>query len=83
MKKIFPNTAGTSENFVILEALGIKPDNELVVTPMSFIAMSNKIIHAGVISVFAHVETATGNIVAEKIESAITEKIKAVILGSL
>ena len=57
--------------------------NELILTPMSFIATSNKIIHAGVIPVFAHVETATGNIIGEKIENGITVKTRAIMHCSI
>ena len=69
----------TSGNFITLKALGIGFGDEIITTPMSFIATSNTIIQSGAIPVFVDVEEETGNINVEKIESAITEKTKAII----
>ena len=69
----------TSGNLITLKALGVGLGDEVITTPMSFIATSNTIIHAGAKPVFVDVEPETGNIDAKKIESAITEKTKAII----
>ena len=68
----------TSGNFIVLKALGIGPGDEVITTPMSFMATSNTILHAGANPVFVDVEEKTGNIDVEKIEKAITSKTKAI-----
>src|SRR3970282_735319 len=62
-----------------LIAAGGGPGDEVITTPLSFCATANAILHAGAKPVFVDVEEETGNLNAELIESAITEKTKAVI----
>lgn len=62
-----------------LLALDIKEGDEVITTPMSFVATSNAILHVGAIPVFVDIEEDTGNIDASLIESAITSKTKAII----
>jgi dTDP-4-amino-4,6-dideoxygalactose transaminase len=61
-----------------LLAWDIGPGDEVITTPMSFCATSNSIIEAGATPVFIDVEENTGNINAELIEAAITDKTKAI-----
>lgn len=61
-----------------LLALGIQERDEVITTPMSFVATSNAILHAGATPVFVDIEKETGNIDASLIESAITSKTKAI-----
>ena len=72
-------TSCTAALHLSLIALGIGPGDEVITTPMSFCATSNAIMHAGARPVFVDVEEETGNLNAELIESAITEKTRAVI----
>ncbi len=69
----------TAGLFISLKALGIGEGDEVITTPMTFIATSNVIIHAGAKPIFVDVEEYTGNIDAGKIEAAITSKTKAII----
>jgi len=69
----------TMGNLITLKALGIGPGDEVITTPMTFIATANTIIQTGATPVFVDVEKETGNIDATKIESAITGKTKAII----
>ena len=62
-----------------LIALGIQEGDEVITTPMSFVATSNAILHAGATPVFVDVERESGNIDATLIEAAITKKTKAII----
>ncbi len=57
----------------------IGPGDEIITTPMSFIATSNAIEIVGAKPVFVDVEETTGNINAELLEEAITDKTKAII----
>lgn len=62
-----------------LRCFGIGPGDEVITTPMSFIATANVIELVGAKPVFVEVETNTGNMDAEKIEAAITQQTKAII----
>lgn len=72
-------TSCTAGLHLSLLMVGIKPGDEVITTPMSFCATANAILHAGGKPVFIDVEEDTGNINADLIESAITEKTKAIV----
>ena len=71
-------TSCTAGLHLSLLAYGIGPGDEVITTPMTFIATANSIIHAGATPVFVDVEADTGNIDADLIESAITPRTKAI-----
>lgn len=62
-----------------LRYFGIGMGDEVITTPMSFIATANSIEYVGAKPVFIDVEEKTGNIDASLIERAITKKTKAII----
>jgi dTDP-4-amino-4,6-dideoxygalactose transaminase len=62
-----------------LLALGVKPGDEVIIPPMSFIATASIIVEANCIPVFIDIDPNTYNINPDRIESAITKKTKAVI----
>ena len=68
----------TTALFLCLKALGINSKDEVITSPMTFVATSNAILEAGATPVFVDVEQTTGNIDAELIEKAITPKTKAI-----
>ena len=72
-------TSCTAALHLSLVACGIRPGDEVITTPMTFIATANSIIHAGATPVFVDVEPETANINADLIEGAITPKTKAVL----
>lgn len=72
-------TSCTAALHVSLLALGIGPGDEVITTPMSFCATANAVLHAGAKPVFVDVEEETGNINAELIGAAVTERTKAII----
>lgn len=72
-------TSCTAALHLSLLAYGIGRGDEVITTPMSFCATSNAVLHAGAKPVFVDAERETANINAELIESAITEKTKAII----
>ena len=69
----------TSALYLCLRALNIGPGDEVITTPMTFIATANAILHAGARPVFVDVEQDTGNIDARLVERAITSRTRAVI----
>jgi dTDP-4-amino-4,6-dideoxygalactose transaminase len=72
-------TSCTGAMHMSLVALGIGPGDEVITTPMTFIATSTAIIEAGARPVFVDVEPTTGNLDATKVEAAITERTRAIL----
>jgi dTDP-4-amino-4,6-dideoxygalactose transaminase len=72
-------TSCTAALHLSLLALGIGPGDEVITTPMTFVATSLAILHAGATPVWVDVEPGTGNLNAELIEDAITERTKAIL----
>jgi dTDP-4-amino-4,6-dideoxygalactose transaminase len=72
-------TSCTGALHMSLLALGVGPGDEVITTPMTFIATSTAIIETGATPVFVDVEPATGNLDASLIEDAITERTKAIV----
>ncbi len=64
---------------IALVALGIGPGDEVITTPMTFVASSLAIMEAGATPVFVDVEPDTGNIDATRVEAAITERTRAIL----
>lgn len=71
-------TSATTALFLALKALGVGPGDEVITTPMTFIASSNVVLHCGAKPVFVDVEPDTGNIDVAKIAAAITPRTKAI-----
>ena len=69
--------SGTDGLMMALWSLGIKKGDEVITTPLSFVASIGAIIHVGAIPVFVDVKENL-NINESLIESAITKKTKAI-----
>jgi len=72
-------TSCTGALHLSLVALGIGPRDEVITTPMTFIATATAIIEAGARPVFVDVEPETGNLDTAMIEAAITERTRAIV----
>ncbi len=72
-------SSGTSALFLALEALNFKESDEVITTPLTFIATASAIVSSRLKPVFVDVDEITYNIDANKIEQAITKKTKAII----
>ncbi len=72
-------TSCTGAMHMALLALGVGPGDEVITTPMTFIATAAAILEAGAKPVFVDVEAETGNIDANLIEAAITPRTKAIL----
>jgi len=75
--------SGTEALLISLMALGIKPGDEVITTPFTFVATAEVIVLLGAKPVFVDVEPDTGNIDASKVEEQISEKTKAIMPVSL
>ena len=72
-------TNGTVALDLALNALGIGPGDEVIVTPRTFIASVSSVVNAGAIPVFADVDRDSGNISPATIEAVLTERTRAII----
>jgi len=76
-------SSGTDALILAMMALDIKPDDEIITTPFTFIATAETIAFLGAKPVFVDIDEKTYNIDASKIEEKITPKTKAIIPVSL
>ncbi len=74
---------GTDALLIALMAIGIKPGDEIITTPFSFISTSETIALLGAIPKYADIDPKSYNINPQKIEEKITKKTKAIIPVSL
>lgn len=76
-------SSGTDALLLAMMALDIKPGDEIITTPFTFIATAETIAFLGAVPVFVDIDEKTYNIDASKIEEKITSKTKAIIPVSL
>ena len=72
-------TSCTGALHMSLLALGVGPGDEVITTPLTFIATSTAIVEAGATPVFVDVEAKTGLIDPTLVEAAITPRTKAIL----
>jgi len=78
VKHAFATSNCTTAMHVATQVFGIKPGDEVIVTPITFIATSLVILKEGGKPVFADIDPKTFNIDPKQIESKITPKTKAI-----
>lgn len=74
---------GTSALHLALAAAGIWPGDEVITTPMSFIATTEAITHAGARLAFADIDPETLNLDIRQAEQAVTERTRALLFVHL
>lgn len=71
--------SATSALHLALKYFDFKPGDEVITTPMTFVASLNTIVHAGAKPVLVDVELTSRNLDIKKIEAAITPRTKAIV----
>ena len=71
-------SSGTAALHAAYAAVGIKPGDEVITTPLTFAATANCLIHCGGKPVFVDIEEDTLNINPKEIEKKITKRTKAI-----
>ena len=74
-----PVSSATAGLHVALLALGVGPGDEVITTPMTFVATLNTIVHCGARPVLADIDAATLNVRLEALEQRITPRTKAIL----
>ncbi len=72
-------SSGTSGLHLCMLAAGLKPGDEVITTPFSFVASTNCILFAGARPVFVDIDPKSLNIDVSRVESAVTDKTKAIV----
>jgi len=70
-------SSATGAMEIALALIGVQPDDEVITTPLSWVATANVVLRAGGRPVFVDCDPATRNIDLERIEAAITPRTRA------
>ena len=73
----------TNSLHLSLMIAGIAPGDEVITTPLASVSSTNSILHCGAKPIFVDVELETGLLDIKQVESAITERTKAIIVVHL
>lgn len=71
--------SATAGLHLALKALDLKPGDEVITTPLTFVSTANVIIHSGLKPVFADIDIKTWNIDPKKIKEKITSRTRAIL----
>lgn len=70
---------GTAALHLALRVAGVGPGDEVVTTPMTWVATGNVVLHCGAKPVFVDVEPSTLNLDATRVEAALSSRTRAVL----
>ncbi len=73
-------SSGTAGLHIALLTLGIGPGHEVIVPSFAFIAVANAVLQVGASPVFADIDCVTLNLDPQRVEEAITERTRAILV---
>ena len=76
-------SSGTDALLLSLMAKDIGPGDEVITTPFTYVASASTIARVGATPVFADIEAESFNLCPQAVESAITEKTRAIVVVHL
>ncbi len=79
VKHAFAVTSGSTALDICMRAIDLKPGDEVITTPYTFIATATCILNAGALPVFVDIDPDTFNIDPNRIEEAITDRTRAIL----
>jgi dTDP-4-amino-4,6-dideoxygalactose transaminase len=79
VKHAFAVTSGSTALEICMRGIGLKPGDEVITTPYTFIATTTCILNAGALPVYVDVDPQTYNIDPARIEEAITDRTRAIL----
>jgi len=74
-----PVSSATGGLHAALLALGVGPGDEVITTPLTFVATLNTIVHCGAVPVLVDVDAATLQMRVEAVEPVLTPRTKAIV----
>jgi UDP-2-acetamido-2-deoxy-ribo-hexuluronate aminotransferase len=75
--------SGTEALLIALMALGVRPGDEVITTPFTFIATAEVIVLLGAVPVFVDVDARTGNLDPSLVEARVGPRTRAIVPVSL
>ena len=72
-------SSGTAGLHLLMHLVGLEAGDEVITSPLSFVATANCFIYEGATPVFADVDEATLNLDPAAVEAAVTERTRAVV----
>ncbi|MEW6272224.1 MAG: DegT/DnrJ/EryC1/StrS aminotransferase family protein [Thermodesulfobacteriota bacterium] len=72
-------SSGTAALHLAVLAAGVRPGDEVVTTPMTWVSTANVLLHAGARPVFVDVEPGTLNLDVTRIEQALTRRTRVIL----
>jgi len=70
-------SSGTAGLHLVLRALGLRPGDEVITTPLTFAATANTIVETGATPVFVDIDPTTRNLDVTQVERALTVRTRA------
>jgi dTDP-4-amino-4,6-dideoxygalactose transaminase len=79
VKHCAATSSGTTALHLALLAVGVKPGDEVITSPFSFIASANAVLYCGARPVFADIDPETFNVDPAAVERAVTPRTRAIV----
>ena len=71
--------SGTDALLIALRAIGIKPGDEVITTPFTFVATASTVVMCGATPVFVDIDPRTFNLDLDQVAAAITPRTRAIV----